>query len=72
MKSKIRSILIIICLCYIGYQLGSYITYQNELRQLTKDKLRIEIQLLKIQIEINKSKLPKRTIVYGKLLNRTK
>jgi len=72
MKSTIRSILIFICSVYLGYLFGSYITYQNELSQLTKDKLRLEIQLLKVQIEINKTKLPKRTIVYGKLLNRTK
>jgi len=59
MKSKIRSILIFICSVYLGYLFGSYITYQNELRQLTKDKLRLEIQLLKIEIELNEINLQK-------------
>jgi len=72
MKTKITYLLMLALFCYFGYQLGCYIAYQSELRQLTKDKLRLEIQLLKVQIEINKNKLPKRTVVYGKLLNRMK
>ena len=45
--------------CYIGYQLGAYVKYQYEIRQLTKDKLRLEIQLLKIEIELNEIELQK-------------
>jgi len=52
-------ILITILLCYCAFEIGSYFKYQSELRQLTKDKLRLEIQLLKIQIEQNEINLQK-------------
>jgi len=42
-KSKLTYFLVFVLLCYFSYQLGSYSHYKTELRQLTKDKLRLEI-----------------------------
>lgn len=59
MKQKITIGLVFILFCYFGYEIDLYVNYQSELRQLNKQKLRLEIQLLKIQIEINEINLQK-------------
>lgn len=52
-------ILAIILFCFTAYEVGYYIQVKSELRQLTKEKLRLEIQLLKIKIELNEINLQK-------------
>ena len=59
MKSNTRYFIALICLLYIGYELGCFVAFRHEIRQLTKDKLRLEIQLLKIEIELNEIELQK-------------
>ena len=60
-KQHHRLILIglIILFAYLGYQFGSYLHDRNQIRQLTKEKLKIEIELLKIEIEYNEIQLQK-------------
>jgi len=59
MKKIIYHISILILICFFIFHLERFITESYELRQLTKDKLRLEIQLLKIQIEQNEINLQK-------------
>lgn len=59
MKAKILYIALFLLFCFIGYNIGQSINYKSELRQLTKEKLRLEIKLLKIEIELNEINLQK-------------
>jgi hypothetical protein len=59
MKTKLYYILIFALFLFCGYGLASYINYQSKIRQLTKEKLRLEIQLLKIEIEQSEINLQK-------------
>jgi uncharacterized protein YneF (UPF0154 family) len=54
MKNKIYNILVLATCLYIGYILGCFVGDRREIRQLAKEKLRLEIQNLKLEIEINK------------------
>jgi len=58
-KTKLINIGIVIIFCYLAFNLGVYLNDKSEIRQLTKDKLRLEIQLLKIEIELNEIELQK-------------
>lgn len=59
MKSKLLYIASFILFMFFVFHLERSITQNYELRQLTKDKLKLEIQLLKIQIEQQEINLQK-------------
>jgi hypothetical protein len=59
MKTKPYYILIFALFLFCGYELASYINYRSKIRQLTKEKLKLEIQLLKIEIEQSEINLQK-------------
>ena len=59
MKSKSLYIALLVLFCFFAIHLERALTQNYELRQLTKDKLKLEIQLLKIQIEHNEINLQK-------------
>lgn len=59
MKTKIFIVLVFLLFAYFGYNLGLKSKDNKELRQLTKDKLKLEIELLKIQIEQQEINLQK-------------
>lgn len=51
MRSKTNKIAWIVLICTFGYIIGKWDIDNRQIRQLAKQKLRLEIQLLKIQIE---------------------
>ena len=59
MKNILKYIALFILIGFFVFHLERAITQSYELRQLTKDKLKLEIQLLKIQIEQNEINLQK-------------
>lgn len=59
MKAKGLNIFAFILFVIIGFIIGSWVIDNSKLRQLTKDKLKLEIQLLKIQIELNEINIQK-------------
>lgn len=59
MKAKLLYIAYFILFLFFVFHLERAITQNFEVRQLTKDKLKLEIQLLKIQIEQNEINLQK-------------
>jgi len=59
MKKLIQYFAISLLIAFFVYHIERTITHNYEIRQLTKDKLRLEIQLLKIEIELNEIELQK-------------
>lgn len=59
MKKWINYIALFILFLFFVFHLERAITQNFEIRQLTKDKLKLEIELLKIEIEYNEIQLQK-------------
>lgn len=59
MKAKLLYFASLVLFMFFVFHLERSITQNYELRQLTKDKLKLEIKLLKIQIELNEINLQK-------------
>jgi len=59
MKTKALYIALLILFCFFAIHLERALTQNYGLRQLTKEKLKLEIQLLKIKIEQSEINLQK-------------